>query len=78
VNGSDEEVDDPPEVDSDEDLSDDDDKHDHEEVCIRMFYYNSYILTLFIKKILYIKISRRKNTRIHELILCAVIGMVYY
>ncbi|KAG6735898.1 hypothetical protein POTOM_061429 [Populus tomentosa] len=31
VNGSDEEVDDPPEVDSDEDLSDDDDKHDHEE-----------------------------------------------
>ncbi|KAG6735826.1 hypothetical protein POTOM_061508 [Populus tomentosa] len=32
VNGSDEEVDDPPEVDSDEDLSDDDDKHDHEEI----------------------------------------------
>jgi hypothetical protein len=50
VNGSDEEVDDPPEVDSDEDLSDDDDKHDHEEVCVSMLYYNSYILTLFIKK----------------------------
>jgi hypothetical protein len=50
VNGSDEEVEDPPEVDSDEDLSDDDDKHDHEEVCVSMFYYNSYILTLFIKK----------------------------
>lgn len=32
VHGSDEEVDDPPEVDSDDDLSDDGDNHDHEEV----------------------------------------------
>ena len=61
MHGSDEEGDDPPEVDSDEDLSDEAAKHDHEEVCVCMFYYTSYILTLFIKKILYIQSSRRKK-----------------
>lgn len=35
MHGSDEEADDPPEVDSDEDLSDDGDKHVHEEVYIK-------------------------------------------
>lgn len=34
MHGSDEEIDDPPEADSDEDLSDDIDKQVHEEVCI--------------------------------------------
>jgi hypothetical protein len=42
VHGSDEEADDPPEVDSDEDPSDDDaEKHNHEEVCVSMFYFIS-------------------------------------
>lgn len=43
MHGSDEEVDDPPEVDSDEDLSDDGRKQFHEEVRVQSFenYYAS-------------------------------------
>lgn len=48
MHGSDEEVDDPPEVDSDEDYSDDGDEHVHEEV--RVFVSKSVNFPLILRE----------------------------
>lgn len=46
MHGSDEEIDDPPEIDSDEDLSDDGSKHFHEEVCMK--FDVTFLAVLFV------------------------------